>query len=63
MLLSVALIKCGAIVESCKKFHTQIRSISLNSGTPYETLQAYITNAVSPYLKSYLKKNNLDSET
>ena len=55
------MIKCGDLVISSKKIHDQIRSISLNSGTPYETLQAFITNAVSPYLKSYIKKNNFDS--
>lgn len=47
-------------MEAGKKFHTQIRTISLNHGTPYETLHAYISNAVSPYLKSYLKKGYIN---
>ena len=56
---SVALIKCTAIIEANKRFGDQIRSISLGGGacqSPYETLYGYISQAVSPYLKSYLKQ-------
>lgn len=55
--ISVAILKCGAIVESSKRLNSQLRSIVFDgNGSPFETLHSYISNAVSPYLKSFLKK-------
>jgi dynein heavy chain 1 len=53
---SVQLIKRGAIIESDKKFHNQIRVISLADSSPYETLHSYVSNTVAPYFKSYIKR-------
>jgi dynein heavy chain 1 len=54
--LSVQLIKRGAIIESDKKFHNQIRIISLADSSPYETLHSFVSNTVAPYFKSYVKR-------
>ncbi|XP_001636057.2 cytoplasmic dynein 1 heavy chain 1 isoform X2 [Nematostella vectensis] len=56
-LASVAFIKRGAVVEADKKIASQIRVINLNEGSPYETLHAYISNAVAPYFKSFVRKS------
>ncbi|CAH3116472.1 unnamed protein product [Pocillopora meandrina] len=56
-LTSVAFIKRGAIVDADKKITTQIRVINLNEGSPYETLHSYISNAVAPYFKSFVRKS------
>ena len=56
-LSSVAFIKRGAIVDADKKITTQIRVINLNEGSPYETLHSYISNAVAPYFKSFVRKS------
>jgi dynein heavy chain 1 len=55
---SVQLIKRGAIIESDKKFHNQIRVISLADSSPYETLHSYVSNTVAPYFKSYIKRGS-----
>lgn len=56
-LSSVAFIKRGAIVDADKKITSQIRVINLNEGSPYETLHSYISNAVAPYFKSFVRKS------
>lgn len=56
-LASIAFIKRGAIVEADKKIASQIRVFNLNEGSPYETLHAYISNAVSPYFKSFVRRS------
>jgi dynein heavy chain 1 len=53
----VQVIKRGAIVESDKKFHNQLRIISLADSSPYETLHAFVSNTLSPYFKSYVKRD------
>ncbi len=55
------LIKRGAIVENDKKFHTQIRIISLADSSPYETLHSYVSNTLAPYFKSYIKRSETNS--
>ncbi len=52
---SVVVIKRGAILEADKSFSSQLRVMSLSDGSPYETLHAYVSNAVAPYFKSYIK--------
>lgn len=56
-LSSVAFIKRGAIVDADKKITSQVRVINLNEGSPYETLYSYISNAVAPYFKSFVRKS------
>lgn len=56
-LASIAFIKRGAIIEADKKIATQIRVFNLSEGSPYETLHAYISNAVSPYFKSFVRRS------
>ena len=52
---SVVVIKRGPILEADKNFTSQVRVMSLSDGSPYETLHAYVANAVAPYFKSYIK--------
>lgn len=52
---SVCVIKRGPILEADKSFSSQLRVMSLSDGSPYETLHAYVSNAVAPYFKSYIK--------
>ena len=47
--------KRGPIVEADKSFTSQVRVMSLSDGSPYETLHSYISNAVGPYFKSYVR--------
>ena len=52
---SLAIIKRGPVVEADKNFTTQLRLMSLSEGSPYETLHSYISNAVAPFFKSYIR--------
>lgn len=54
---SVLCIKRGIVIEADKSFASQIRSINLSDGSPYETLHAYISNAVAPFFKSFVKES------
>lgn len=56
-LASIAFIKRGAIIEADKKIASQIRMFNLSEGSPYETLHSYISNAVSPYFKSFVRRS------
>ncbi|XP_052105179.1 cytoplasmic dynein 1 heavy chain 1-like isoform X5 [Mytilus californianus] len=53
---SMILIKRGQILEADKGFPQQLRVMNLSEGSPYETLHAYVSNAVAPYFKSYIKE-------
>ena len=48
-------LKRGPIVEADKSFSSQLRVISLSDGSPYETLHSYVSHAVSPFFKSYVR--------
>ncbi len=48
---SVQLIRRGGIVQSDKLFSSQRRVIRLVDEPPYEVLQAFVTNSLSPFLK------------
>ena len=52
---SLVVIKRGTVVEADKNFTSQVRLINLTDGSPYETLHSYVTNAVAPFFKSYVK--------
>lgn len=54
------MIKRGAIIESDKKLNSQIRVISLEDSSPYETLHSYVSNTLAPYFKSYIKRGSSD---
>jgi len=43
-------------VEADKTFPSQIQVMNLSDGSPYESLHSYISNAVSPFFKSYIKE-------
>jgi dynein heavy chain 1 len=49
--LSVQIIKRGAIIENDKKFHNQLRIISLADSSPYETLHSFVSNTLAPFFK------------
>ncbi|VDP11035.1 unnamed protein product [Soboliphyme baturini] len=55
--VGIVLIKCGPVIEAEKPFNKQVRFLSLSDGSPYETLHSYISAAVSPYFKSYIKES------
>ena len=35
---------------------SQVRVMNLNDASPYETLHSYISSAVAPYFKSYVRE-------
>ncbi|XP_059178510.1 cytoplasmic dynein 1 heavy chain 1-like isoform X2 [Physella acuta] len=53
---SVVFIKRGPQLEGDKGLASQLRIMNFSEGSPYETLHAYISNAVGPYFKSYIKE-------
>ncbi|XP_048259760.1 cytoplasmic dynein 1 heavy chain 1-like isoform X2 [Haliotis rufescens] len=53
---SVVMLKRGPVVEGDKGFPSQLRLMNFSEGSPYETLHAYVANAVGPYFKSYIKE-------
>ncbi|PAA89834.1 hypothetical protein BOX15_Mlig025375g2 [Macrostomum lignano] len=54
---SVVLIKRGPFVEADKGFSAQLRVFSFGDGSPYETLHSFISHAVGPYYKSYMRES------
>uniref|UniRef100_A0A2P2HXP1 Dynein heavy chain, cytoplasmic n=1 Tax=Hirondellea gigas TaxID=1518452 RepID=A0A2P2HXP1_9CRUS len=54
---SVLVIKRGLVVEADKSIPSQVRCLNLSDGSPYETLHAYVSNAVAPYFKSFVKES------
>jgi hypothetical protein len=58
LLKSIQLIKRAAIIESDKKFSSQVRVISLEDSSPYETLHSFVANTLGPYFKSYIKRGS-----
>lgn len=53
---SIVLIKKSLYLEEDKSLHNQICEMKLNDSNPYETLHTYISSAVGPYFKSYVKE-------
>ncbi|KAG8185039.1 hypothetical protein JTE90_017062 [Oedothorax gibbosus] len=53
---SIVLIKTSAVVEADKKIVSQVRVMNLNDASPYETLHSYVSSAVAPYFKSYVRE-------
>lgn len=54
---AIAFIKRGSVIEGDKKINKQVRMINLENGSPFDTLHSYVSNAVSPFFKSYVKKS------
>ena len=52
---SALVIKRGTVVEADKSFTSQLRLMNLSDGSPYETLHSFVSNAVAPYFKSYIR--------
>lgn len=53
---SLVLIKNGSILEADKPLLTQLRFMNLTDSLPYETLHSYVSAAVAPYFKSFVKE-------
>lgn len=56
-LVSVGFIKRGPVIEAEKKIGSQLRVLNLECSSPFETLHSYVSNAVAPFFKSYVKKS------
>ena len=54
---SIVFVKRGAVVEAEKPIVQQVRVISLSDGSPYETLHSYVSAAVAPYFKSFVRES------
>ncbi|KAF8560529.1 hypothetical protein P879_02534 [Paragonimus westermani] len=54
---SVVFIKRGTSVEADKSFSSQLRFLSFTDGSPYETLHSMISDAISPFYKSYIRES------
>ena len=50
------MIKRGLVLEAEKNISQQLRVMNLNDASPYETLHSYVSAAVAPYFKSYVKE-------
>ncbi|XP_022096690.1 cytoplasmic dynein 1 heavy chain 1-like isoform X2 [Acanthaster planci] len=51
----VVFLKRGTIIDAEKSIPSQVRVINLSEGSPFETLHAYVSNAMAPYFKSYVR--------
>ena len=54
---SVAFIKRGIVIEADKKISNQVHVLNMVSSTPFDMLHSCISNAVSPFFKTYVKKS------
>ncbi|XP_065684969.1 cytoplasmic dynein 1 heavy chain 1 isoform X1 [Hydra vulgaris] len=54
---SIAFIKRGAVIEADKKISNQLHILNMVSSTPFDMLHSCISNAVSPFFKTYVKKS------
>lgn len=55
--LSLALIKRTGVIDADKPISTQVRILTLSEDSPYETLHSFISNAVAPFFKSYIRES------
>lgn len=53
---SVVIIKKSPILEADKSVKNQLRVMNLTDSSPYETLHSYVSNAVAPYFKSFVRE-------
>ncbi|CAM9594499.1 unnamed protein product [Lampetra planeri] len=54
---SLALIKRGGVLDADKPMASQLRVMTFSEDSPYETLHAFVSSAVSPFFKSYIKES------
>ncbi len=54
---SIVFVKRSAMVEAEKSVGAQLRVLSLSDGSPYETLHSYVSTAVAPYFKSFVRES------
>ncbi|TGZ69850.1 hypothetical protein CRM22_003509 [Opisthorchis felineus] len=54
---SMVFIKRGAVLEADKSFSVQLRFLNFTDGSPYETLHSMISDAISPFYKSYIRES------
>lgn len=54
---SLAFIKRTAVIDADKPISTQVRVLTLSEDSPYETLHSFISNAVAPFFKSYIRES------
>ena len=54
---AVVLVKKGgvAVMEAEKSLQSQVRVLTLGEGSPYEQLHDYVSAAVAPYFKSFVR--------
>lgn len=50
-------LKKGPVIEGEKSIQSQLRVISLGEGSPYETLHSYVSSAMAPYFKSFVRES------
>ena len=55
--VAVGFIKRGPVIEADKKIGSQLRILNLECSSPFETLHSYVSNAMAPFFKSYVKKS------
>jgi len=49
--------KRATVIEADKPIPSQVRLVQFNDGSPYETLHALVSKAITPYFKSYVKES------
>ncbi|CAL8071116.1 unnamed protein product [Calicophoron daubneyi] len=54
---SFVFIKRGPAVEADKNFSAQLGFVNFTDGSPYETLHSMVSDAISPFYKSYVRKS------
>ncbi|XP_063804701.1 cytoplasmic dynein 1 heavy chain 1 [Pseudophryne corroboree] len=54
---SLAFIKRTPVIDADKPVSSQLRVLTLSEDSPYETLHSFISNAVAPFFKSYIKES------
>ncbi|MGH0183385.1 UNVERIFIED_CONTAM: hypothetical protein FKN15_012033, partial [Acipenser sinensis] len=54
---SLAFIKRTGVIDADKPISCQLRVLTLSEDSPYETLHSFISNAVAPFFKSYIKES------
>ncbi|KAM9149649.1 LOW QUALITY PROTEIN: cytoplasmic dynein 1 heavy chain 1-like [Pangshura tecta] len=54
---SLAFIKRIPVIDADKPVSSQLRVLTLSEDSPYETLHSFISNAVAPFFKSYVRES------
>lgn len=56
-MFSLVCLKRFAVIEADKSIPSQMRVMNLSEDSPYETLHAFVSGAVAPYFKSYIRES------